>query len=91
MLHFTLNNIKAGTLSLHLFCPVPLCSLSKQTGFLLFFIHTLVYSLKQETLNAVSLACTGSVRKRSDLNTSFALGGTTWRGWKASNTCLQVP
>ncbi len=40
------------------------------------------YSLKQDTLNAVSLACAGSVRKKSVFSTSFAPGKNQWRGWK---------
>lgn len=51
---------------------------------------TLAFSLKQETLNAVSLACAGFVRKRSAFSTTFALGEDTWREWKADSTCLQV-
>ena len=40
------------------------------------------FSLKQEGLNAASLACDGSVKERSALSTSSALGQKTWREQK---------
>ncbi len=79
--HFAPNNIKADTLKIYIYSVAPtiqyFCAYIRLTRLL---FHDSACSLKQDTLNAVSLACAGSVRKKSVFSTSFAPGKNQWNG-----------
>lgn len=78
---FILHPIHTTTLCFHSLC----CSFMS-----VYLIPVSAFSLQQDTLNAESRACAGSVRERPAFSTSLDLGRDTWRGWRADNTCLQV-